>query len=178
MPVTISEFVPLAGRSLEGYLEGATIARVATVNPKNVPSVTAEWFVYVDGRLYVPIDPNIADPGATTTPGSVHIENIKINPTIAGVIDQGESSADSRGVQFSGKATEVEDSDLIEELLDLVAAKYFYCGHPNLEHYFSPGLIKARKWYQVDEIELVGWDSRLLAQPPIYERRKFPASSK
>jgi hypothetical protein len=140
--------------------------------------VTAEWFVYVDGRLYLPIDPNIADPGATTTPGSAHIENIKTNATISGVIDQGESPADSRGAQFSGKAAEVDDPDMIDELLDLVAAKYFYYGHPHLEHYFSPGLVKARKWYRVDEVELTGWDSRLLAQPPIYERRSFPAMSK
>jgi hypothetical protein len=34
--------------------------------------------------------------------------------------------------------------------------------------------VKNRRWYRIDVDEMSGWDARLLAQPPINERRLLP----
>ena len=68
---------------------------------------------------------------------------------MSAVVDDGEDLSNFRGVQLAGKAAKVEQADLKEELLDLALEKYFYIGHPHLEHYLSRGMIEARLWYRL-----------------------------
>jgi hypothetical protein len=77
-------------------------------------------------------------------------------------------------VQLSGKAAKVDQADLKDELLDLALEKYFYIGHPHLEHYLSRGMIEARVWYRLVPDRVTGWDRRLLPQPPVMDRRTLP----
>lgn len=75
---------------------------------------------------------------------------------------------------FAGSGELVEDSALIDELLDLVAEKYFYVGHPHLEYYFSRGAVAGRRWCKLIADDVEGWDLRELPQPPIADLLVFP----
>ena len=125
-------------------------------------------------RCTSPIDPTIGDPGRSTTPAWRHLPALESGGRVSGVIDDGEDLSNFRGVQLSGKAEKVEQADLKEELLDLALEKYFYIGHPHLEHYLSRGMIEARSWYRLVPERVVGWDRRQLPQPPVMDRRTLP----
>ena len=175
MPVTQSDIAPLTGAALWGYLEKATTMRLATATGRQTIEVSPVWFVVRRETIYFPIDPTVGDPGRAATPASRHLSALDSNNgRVSGVIDDGEDLTNFRGVQLAGKATAVETAKLTEELLDLLLEKYFYIGHPHLEHYLSRGALELRRWYRLVPDRIEGWDRRLLPQPPILERRILP----
>lgn len=174
MPVSLNEFVPLEGAARWGHLQRTPKIHIATKNGSGQMYVSAEWFVAHDGGIYVPLDAAIADPGNTTTPAKIHIDNLIENSYVAGVIEDGGEITEFRSVHFQGDATEVTDPDTVEVLLNFLAEKYFYPDHPHLEFYFSNGMVANRRWFRIDLDGAEGWDARRLAQPPISERRRLP----
>ena len=174
MPVTQYDIAPLTGASLWGYLERATTMRLATVTGRQAIEVSPVWFVVRLETIYFPIDPTVGDPGRAATPASRHMRTLDSGGRVSGVIDDGEDLSNFRGVQLTGKAAHVSDPGLADELLDLALEKYFYIGHPHLEHYLSRGALDERRWYEFVPDRVLGWDRRLLPQPPIMERRVLP----
>ncbi len=175
MPVTQSDIAPLTGAALWGYLEKAKTMRLATVTGRQAIEVSPLWFVVRLETIYFPIDPTVGDPGRAATPASRHLPVLDSNKgRVSAVIDDGEDLTNFRGVQLAGKANAVENSNLTEKLLDLVLEKYFYIGHPHLEHYLSRGAVELRRWFCLVPDRMDGWDRRLLPQPPILEGRILP----
>jgi hypothetical protein len=174
MPVTQYDIAPLADAAMWGYLERARTMRLATVIAEEPIEVSPVWFVVRRQTVYFPVDPTIGDPGRSTTPASRHLAALEGGGKLSAVIDDGDDLTNSRGVQLSGTATKIEQVALKDELLDLTLEKYFYVGHPHLEHYMSTGVIEARQWFRVDADRIVGWDRRLLPQAPIMDRRVLP----
>ncbi len=175
MPVTQYEIAPLTDAALWGFLEKAPTMRLATVSKEEAIEVSPVWFVVRDAALYFAIEPTIGDPGRSTTPAWRHLAALDSGGRVSSVIDDGEDLSNFRGVQLSGKAEKVEQAGLKDELLDLALEKYFYIGHPHLEHYLSRGMIEARLWYRLVPEQVVGWDRRHLPQPPIMDRRTLPS---
>jgi nitroimidazol reductase NimA-like FMN-containing flavoprotein (pyridoxamine 5'-phosphate oxidase superfamily) len=174
MPVTQYEIAPLTGAALWGFLEKARTMRLATVSADEAIEISPVWFVVEDEALYFAIDPTIGDPGRSTTPAWRHLAALESGGRVSGIIDDGDDLTNFRGVQLSGKAAKVEQADLKDDLLNLTLEKYFYIGHPHLEHYLSRGMIEVRSWFRFDYDRIVGWDRRLLPQPPLMDRRTLP----
>ena len=174
MPVTQYDIAPLAGPAMWGYLEHARMMRLATAIGKEPIEVSPVWFVVRRQAVYFPIDPTVGDPGRSATPASRHLPALEGGGTLSAVIDDGDELTNSRGVQLSGRATKVEQAALRDELLQLALEKYFYVGHPHLEHYLSRGVIEARQWFRIDADGILGWDRRQLPQAPIMDRRVLP----
>src|SRR5580698_640849 len=167
MPVTQYEIATLTGAALWGFLEKAPTLRLATASANEAIEVSPVWFVVRDEALYFAIDPTVVYPGRSTTPAFRHLQALDSGGRVSAVIDDGEDLSTFRGVQLAGKAAKVEQEALREELLDLALEKYFYIGHPHLEHYLSRGMVEARLWYRIDHERIAGWDRRMLPQPPI-----------
>jgi nitroimidazol reductase NimA-like FMN-containing flavoprotein (pyridoxamine 5'-phosphate oxidase superfamily) len=164
----------LRDATLWGYLEVAKTMRLATVTGRSAIEVSPVWFVVRDETAYFAIDPVVGDPGRAATPASRHLAALDRDCRVSAVVDDGEDLTNFRGVQFAGKAAEVQDARLKDELVDLALEKYFYIGHPHLEAYLSTGMMDARRWFQLVADRVEGWDRRLLPQPPIMERRVLP----
>ncbi|MCU1628851.1 MAG: hypothetical protein JWP64_3800 [Pseudonocardia sp.] len=174
MPVTLSELAPLDGVKRWAFLEQAKTIRLASARDGEAIHVTPAWYVVKDEAVYIPMDPVIGDPGSTSTPAAKHQQTIEAGGRVSGVVDEGDEIANFRAVQLEGRAEVVDDPALIEELLDLAAEKYFYFGHPHLEYYFSAGAVQARRWYKIVPDRTDGWDTRVLPQPPVAEKRVLP----
>ncbi len=174
MPVTQYDIAPLTGAALWGYLEKATMMRLATVSGRQAIEVSPVWFVVRIETVYFAIDPTVGDPGRSVTPAARHVRALDSGGRVSGVVDDGEDLSNFRGVQLAGKAALVENARLKDELLDLALEKYFYIEHPHLEHYLSRGAIDERRWYRFVADRIEGWDRRHLPQPPIMERRILP----
>jgi hypothetical protein len=174
MPFTQYDLAPLEGASLWGYIEMARTLRLATVQGDEPIELCPLWFVVHREAVYFAIEPTVGDPGRATTPGFRHVAALDAGCRVTALVDDGEDLTTFRGAQLSGRARLVEQKRLRETLLDLALEKYFYVGHPHLEHFLSRGACEARRWYQLDAERVAGWDRRLLPQPPIMERRILP----
>jgi len=174
MSVKESDIAPLKDATLWGFLEKAKTLRLATVLGRKPITVSPVWFVTRQNFIYFFIDPTIGDPGRATTQGAKHLSALDGGGKVSGVIDEGEDLSSFRGVSLEGAATPVKNGKIKEELTDLTLVKYFYEGHPHLEHFLSQGALEERRWYKVIVQTLDGWDRRMLPQAPIMERRVFP----
>jgi hypothetical protein len=174
MTITLSTLAPLEGRKLWGFVEQARKIRLATAVEGGPLIVSPAWFVVRDQTVFVALDPTVGDPGRTTTVDAVHLANVEAGGKVAAVVDAGDEMDNVHAARFAGRAEIVADPAVIEELLDLVAEKYFYVGHPHLEYYFSRGAISSRRWCKLLPDELEGWDFRELPQPPIADVLAFP----
>lgn len=174
MAVTQFDIAPLRDEALWGYLEVAKTMRLATVKGREAIEVSPVWFVVRKQALYFAIDPVVGDPGRSATPASRHLPALESGGKLSAVVDDGEDLTTFRGVQIAGRAEEITDARLGEELVDLALEKYFYMAHPHLEHYLSTGMLDARRWFRIEADRIEGWDRRLLPQPPIMERRILP----
>jgi hypothetical protein len=174
MTVTVRDMAPMTGSKLWGFVDKAKKVRLATALGDGPVVVSPAWFVVKDETVYVALDPNIGDPIRATTSDAVHIENVTAGARVSAVIDEGEEIDNVRAARFAGRGEIVDDPALIEELLDLIAEKYFYVGHPHLEYYFSAGAVADRRWCRLLPDELEGWDLRELPQPPIADLLTFP----
>ncbi|MBD0862921.1 pyridoxamine 5'-phosphate oxidase family protein [Gordonia sp. zg691] len=175
MPITLGHLAPLDGAKRQGFLEKALWLRLATAPSGGRIHISPVVFVTVDDAIYIALDPTVGDPGQTTTPDHRHIETIDAGGTVSALIDQGDELASVRAVTLEGHAEPVTDPEDVEQLLDLVAEKYFHVGHPHLEYYFSAGNVAARRWYRIVPEHIDGWDMRVLPQPPISDLLRFPA---
>jgi len=173
MPFSQYELAPLDGAALWGYLEVARHLRLTTT-VDGLLEVCPLWFVARDETLYLAIDPTVGDPGRSTTPAARLLPALEAGQPCAAVVDDGEDITTFRGVQIAGKAERVTRKPLVEELQDLALEKYFYIGHPHLEHYLSQGMLEERRWFRLVASRIAGWDRRYLPQPPIMERRLLP----
>jgi len=174
MTITLSALAPLEGQKLWGFIEQAGKIRLATAVDGGPLIVSPAWFVVRNQTVFVALDPTVGDPGRTTTVDAVHLANVEAGGKVSAVIDAGDEMDNVHAARFAGKAEIVTDEAAIEELLDLIAEKYFYVGHPHLEYYFSRGAVSNRRWCKLLPDELEGWDLRELPQPPIADMLAFP----
>ena len=174
MPFAQYDIAPLEGAALWGYLERARTMRLATAASGEAVEVSPVWFVTRGEAVHFWIDPTVGDPGRSTTPASRHVAALEANGLVSAVIDDGDDLTNSRGVQLAGRATKIEQAALKDELTDLALEKYFYVGHPHLEHFLSTGMQEWRLWFRVEADRIIGWDRRLLPQAPIMDRKPLP----
>jgi hypothetical protein len=174
MAVTLGMYAPNEGPKRWGFAEQAKKLRLASALGDGTINITPAWFVVVDETVYVPLDPDVGDPIHSSTPDATHIQIIQGGGRVSAIIDEGDELNNVRAVQIGGRGEIVEDEDLIELLNDLAAEKYFYVGHPHLEHYFSAGMVSSRRWCRLVEEEIDAWDMRVLLQPPVQDHLPFP----
>jgi len=174
MTITLSALAPLKGAKLWGFIEQARKIRLATAAEGGSIIVSPAWFVVKNQSVFIALDPIVGDPGRTTTVDAVHLANVAAGGKVSAVIDAGDEMDNVHAARFAGSGEIVTDKALIEELLDLIAEKYFYVGHPHLEYYFSRGSVSDRRWCKLLADDLEGWDLRELPQPPVADLLAFP----
>jgi hypothetical protein len=174
MTITLSALAPLEGQKLWGFIEQARKIRLATAVDGGPLVVSPAWFVVRHQAVYVALDPIVGDPGRTTTVDAIHLANVEAGGRVSAVIDAGDEMDNVHAARFAGSAEIVANKALIDELLDLIAEKYFYVGHPHLEFYFSRGAVLDRRWCKLLPDQLEGWDLRELPQPPVADILAFP----
>jgi Pyridoxamine 5'-phosphate oxidase len=174
MPITLGMYAPNKGVKRWGFAEQAKKLRIASAAADGTINISPAWFVVVDETVYIALDPDVGDPIHSSTPDATHIQTIQGGGRVSVIIDEGDELNNVVAVQIAGRGEIVEDESLIELLHDLAAEKYFYVGHPHLEHYFSPGMVSSRRWCRLVEEEIDGWDMRVLLQPPVQDHLPFP----
>jgi PPOX class probable F420-dependent enzyme len=84
------------------FIERGRTATLATLSPTGVPHLVAMWYAVVDGEIWF-----------ETKTKSQKAVNLRRNPTLSVMIDDGLSYDTLRGVSIEGRAEIVEDPDTL-----------------------------------------------------------------
>jgi PPOX class probable F420-dependent enzyme len=148
--------VKLTDEELAEFLESNMKVQVATVGPDGQPHLTTLFYVMVDGQMFF-----------WTYGRSQKIQNLRRDPRITCLVEDGVDYFELRGATIFGKARLLEDYD---ELLDLggrVARRM--AGGADLGD-FGDQIVaqQARKRVGVivEPDKIASWDHRKMTAPP------------
>jgi PPOX class probable F420-dependent enzyme len=148
--------VTMSDGEIEQFLTDNMKVQIATIGPDGTPHLTTLFYVLEDGMV------------AFWTYGrSQKVVNLRRDPRITLLVEDGEDYFELRGVSIQGKARLVEDYDEIFALGSRVAKRM--AGDVDLGEFGDEIVAKqARKrvGIVVEPIKVASWDHHKMAGPP------------
>ena len=148
--------VTMSDGEIEQFLTDTLKVQIATIGPDGTPHLTTLFYVLEDGMV------------AFWTYGrSQKVVNLRRDPRITLLVEDGEDYFELRGVTIQGKARLVEEYDDIRALGARVAKRM--AGDVNLGDFGDEIVDKqARKrvGIVVEPIKVASWDHHKMAGPP------------
>ena len=96
------EQIRMSDDEIETFIDSRKSLQVATINKDGTPHLTTLWFGIVDGELVF-----------ETFTKSQKIQNLKRDPRIACLLEDGETYEELRGVQLNGVAELHDDPEVV-----------------------------------------------------------------
>lgn len=94
--------IVMSDEEVEQFLAGARSMTLATVGPDGQPHLVAMWFAIIDGEICF-----------ETKAKSQKAVNLRRNPKVSCLVEDGATYEELRGVALEGTAEVVEDGDLL-----------------------------------------------------------------
>ena len=94
--------ITMSDEEIATYLERSRTATLATIGATGLPHLVAMWYAVIDGDIWV-----------ETKARSQKAVNIRRDPRVTVLIEDGETYDTLRGVSFEGTAEIVEDPDAL-----------------------------------------------------------------
>jgi PPOX class probable F420-dependent enzyme len=145
------DLIKMTPEELQAFLDERHTMNVATIGPSGHPHVHAMWYGFVDGK-----------PAFWTFGKSQKIMNLRRDPKITALVEDGETYSELRGAELLGTGRIVEDKDEIVAIGAAVAVRYT---GPVTEQ--SRAFLEAqagkRLGVVIDVERVVSWDHRKLA---------------
>jgi len=148
--------VKLTDEELEEFLATNMKVQVATNGPDGYPHLTTLFYVMVDGQLFF-----------WTYGKSQKIQNLRRDPRITCLVEDGEDYFELRGATVFGKARLIEDYDQLVDLGGRVATRM--AGGADLGELGDQIVAQqARKRVGVivEPEKIASWDHRKMTAPP------------
>ena len=145
--------ITMSPAEIDVYLSEQRILNVATNGPSGHPHLVAMWFTLIDGR-----------PTFWTFGRSQKVLNIRRDDRITGLVESGKTYQELKGVEMTGRASLIEDSERIFEIGKAVALKYTgpaALGADSLP--FIAAQVAKRVGVAIDVDRWVSWDHTKLA---------------
>ena len=150
------DVVRLSEEEVTDFLGSSTKVQVATVGPEGEPHLTTLFYVVDDGKI------------AFWTYGrSQKILNLRRDPRISCLVEDGDDYFELRGVSITGRARLVEEYDEIHRIGTLVAARM--ADGEDLGAYGAELVTKQaakRVAVVVEPDKIASWDHRKMAGLP------------
>ncbi len=153
--------VQLSEEEIEQFLLENMKVQIATIGPDGTPHLTTLFYVLEDGQL------------AFWTYGrSQKVVNLRRDPRITCLVEDGEDYFELRGVSIQGKARLVEDYDEIRALGARVAKRMAgaQLGEQSDLGDFGDQIVEKqahkRVGIVVEPVKVASWDHRKMAGPP------------
>jgi PPOX class probable F420-dependent enzyme len=148
--------VTMSDDEIEQFLTENMKVQIATIGPDGTPHLTTLFYVLEDGML------------AFWTYGrSQKVVNLRRDPRITCLVEDGEDYFELRGVTISGKARLVEEYDEIRALGSRVAKRM--AGDMDLGDFGEEIVEKQagkRVGIVVEPVKVASWDHHKMAGPP------------
>jgi PPOX class probable F420-dependent enzyme len=148
--------VKLTDEELTGFLESNMKVQVATNGPDGHPHLTTLFYVMVEGQMFF-----------WTYGKSQKIQNLRRDPRITCLVEDGTDYFELRGATISGKARLVEDYDQLVDLGGRVA-RVMAQGQDlgELGDQIVAQQARKRVGVLVEPEKVASWDHRKMTAPP------------
>jgi PPOX class probable F420-dependent enzyme len=144
------EQIKMTSDELEAFLNERHTMNVATLGPTGHPHVVAMWYGFVDGK-----------PAFWTFGKSQKIVNLRRDPRITALVEDGETYGELRGAELVGTARIVEDPEGIYAIGASVAERYTGPVTESGRSFIEAQATK-RLGVVIDVERVVTWDHRKL----------------
>jgi PPOX class probable F420-dependent enzyme len=147
--------VAMSDDEIATYLERSRTATMATVGPDGVPHLVAMWYAVVDGHVWF-----------ETKAKSQKAVNLRRDPRITVMVEDGNTYDTLRGVSMEGTAEIVDDPERLWEVGVSVWERY---NGPYTEEMkpLVEFMLHNRIAVRVDVQRMRSWDHRKLGMEPI-----------
>ncbi|MBF6191056.1 PPOX class F420-dependent oxidoreductase [Nocardia sp. CDC186] len=145
--------IVMSDTEITEFLRRSRIATLATIGPKGTPHLTAMWYALIDGEMWF-----------ETKAKSQKAVNMRRDPRVTCMIEEGDTYDQLRGVSIEGRAEIVEDAE-----------KLFAVGVSVWERYTGPyseelrpmveAMLHKRVAVRVVPERTRSWDHRKLGLP-------------
>ena len=137
------------------FLDRQRTATIATLGPNGMPHLVAMWYAVLDGSIWF-----------ETKARSQKATNLRRDPRITCLVEEGETYDTLRGVSLEGSATIVDDADALWKVGVSVWERYNgpYTDEvkPRVEF-----MLNKRIAVRIDVARVRSWDHRKLGMDPI-----------
>ncbi|MDQ3095050.1 MAG: pyridoxamine 5'-phosphate oxidase family protein [Actinomycetota bacterium] len=106
------EAIRMDDQAVEAFIAASARARVATLDKRGAPHVVPVSYTVLDGSIVFWADR-----------GSQKVVNLRHDPRVACIIDDGGAFGELRGVEIRGRADLRDDPDTTSRVTDLFCAK-------------------------------------------------------
>jgi nitroimidazol reductase NimA-like FMN-containing flavoprotein (pyridoxamine 5'-phosphate oxidase superfamily) len=148
----------LSDSELQSFLGEQRTVRLATCGPDGLPHVVPLWYVWFDSTLFM-----------NSTLGNVTIRNLHAHPRVAGIVDDGESYEELRGVLLHGMVEPADDDPRIQTVSDRWSRKYMGGGALPYARW------KNRVWLRMAPDRVKSWDFRKIPEAKARARAESDA---
>ena len=94
--------VRMTDEEVAAFVEASRTATMATIGPSGLPHLVAMWFAVLDGTIWF-----------ETKAKSQKVQNLRRDPRITVLLEDGLTYDTLRGVSLEGRATIIDDPELI-----------------------------------------------------------------
>lgn len=143
--------IALTDAEQQEFLENGYTLQVASIGPKGYPHLVAMWYVLIDGQIHF-----------TTFRKSQKILNLKRNPKMTVMLEEGKAYQELRGLVIEGEGEIIDDTPFCARVMGLVGAKYSGMPLPTGDPVAINPQASKRVVVRVKPINTVTWDHRKL----------------
>jgi PPOX class probable F420-dependent enzyme len=148
------DVIRMSSEEIDEFLTGRRTMNMATINHDGTIHLVAMWYGLVDGA-----------PCFETKAKSQKVLNLRRDPRITCLVEEGQSYEELRGVELVGRAEIVEDPDYLWRIGVSVFERYQGPYSEEMRPYVEAMLHK-RVGVRVDVERVVSWDHAKLGLPP------------
>ena len=147
--------ITMSDEEIATYLERSRTATLATIGASGLPHLVAMWYAVIDGDIWI-----------ETKARSQKAVNIRRDPRVTVLIEDGETYDTLRGVSFEGTAEVVEDPESLWKVGVSVWERY---NGPYTEEVkpLVEFMLHKRVAVRIEVSRTRSWDHRKLGMDPI-----------
>ena len=141
----------MTDEEVDAFLHERQTMNIATFGPDGNIHLVAMWYGFVDGK-----------PAFETFTKSQKIKNLRRDPRITVLVEDGEEYEHLRGVELVGTAEVTEDPAVVMPVARSVVERYFPVDKPEDAEVIAVGLAHKRSAVIIHAEKVVSWDHNKL----------------
>ena len=145
--------ITMSDEEVAAFVERSRTATMATVGPTGLPHLVAMWYAVIDGQIWF-----------ETKAASQKAVNLRRDPRLTCMIEDGETYDTLRGVSFDGRGVIVEDPDALWQIglnvWERYTGPYTEDAKPMIET-----MLRKRVAVRLEVDRVRSWDHRKLGLP-------------
>jgi PPOX class probable F420-dependent enzyme len=147
--------IKMTPEEVEAFLQERRPMSMCSINHDGSIHAVAMWYGFVDGLVAV-----------ETKAKSQKVQNLRRNPTLTCLFEDGDVYEELRGVELVGRGEIIDDPERMFELGVSVFERYYGATYTEDLRPFIETMLNKRVVIQLHVDRTVSWDHRKLGLPP------------